>query len=553
MPFSSKQAIGLLTFLITFTFLSQELFSAKASPASPKMQEIPGNSHVQTGKQSPFRNQKCNILIWGGGYSPSGNQISLESNIRYFERIKEKIGLGGFPVKTLFADGKDPSRDIQFLDPNFTIPESTRVLAEVLGSHRGLLNQYRNNRISADGSSSVNEIDNWIEEINSTSPHSLNLIYFTGHGGKGDKKTPHNTHTYLWNNSKIKVSELSKKMDKLPVSQKNIFIMVQCYSGGFANIIFEDGDPEKGLSKHNRAGFFATVHDRVAAGCTPDIREKNYREYSTRFWEALSGESRMGKKTVSPDYNMDGKTSLSEAHAYVIIHSETIDIPVKTSDIFLRNTISFNFDQNSSKGEIKKRILPADVNQTVEKILNLSDSIGTFLKFATPSSEAIITSLANKLQLNGSKIYNETKVKVNGFKIKKDKLSKDKKSKEDQKRKVKDKLKLLIKKEWPELTNLLHPKAFELQRAEGSKKLLMLVQKENNWSKIIELKTEIARIEKERFITEKNQALAIRLQRELENVFLKEKLYAESPFKIMDYDKITELENLVLGDLKKSL
>ena len=81
----------------------------------------------------------------------------------------------------------------------------------------------------------------------------------------------------------------------------------------------------------------------------------------------------------------------------------------------------------------------------------------------------------------------------------------------------------------------------------------MLVQKENNWSKIIELKTEIARIEKERFITEKNQALAIRLQRELENVFLKEKLYAESPFKIVDYDKITELENLVLGDLEKSL
>ena len=42
MPFSSKQAIGLLTFLITFTFLSQELFSAKASPASPKMQKPQG-------------------------------------------------------------------------------------------------------------------------------------------------------------------------------------------------------------------------------------------------------------------------------------------------------------------------------------------------------------------------------------------------------------------------------------------------------------------------------------------------------------------------------
>lgn len=550
MPFFLKQAICLLTSLITFQFLQQELFSEKIPPPSPKVQKVSGKSHAQTSKQLSFQNEKCNILIWGGGYSPSGNQISLESNIRYFGRIREKIGLGGFPVKTLFADGKDPSRDIQFLDPNFTIPESTRILAEVLGSHRGLLNQYRNNRISADGSSSVKEIDNWIEEINSTSPHSLNLVYFTGHGGKGDKKNPHNTHTYLWNNSKIKVSELSKKMDKLPVSQKSIFIMVQCYSGGFANIIFKDGDPRKGLSKHYRAGFFATVHDRVAAGCTPDIREKNYREYSTRFWEALCGESRMGKKTISPDYNKDGKTSLNEAHAYVIIHSETIDIPVKTSDIFLRHTVSFNFDQNSSKVEIKKRILPADVNQTSEKVLNLSDSIGTFLKFATPSSQAIITSLAKKLRLNGFKIYNETKVKVNDFKNKREKLSKDKKSKEDQKRKVKDNLKLLIKKEWPELTNLLHPKVIELQGAEESKKLLMLVQKENNWSKMIELRSEIARIEKERFITEKKQVLAIRLQRELENVLLKEKLYSETPLEADNYDKITELEKLVLGDLE---
>lgn len=530
--------------------MGQELFSEKAPHPSPNVQKVSGKSHAQTNTQLSFQNEKCNILIWGGGYSPSGNQISLESNIRYFGRIREKIGLGGFPMKTLFADGKDPSRDIQFLDPNFTIPESTRILAEVLGSNRGLLNQYRNNRISADGSSTVKEIDNWIEEINSTSPHSLNLVYFTGHGGKGDKKTPHNTHTYLWNNSKIKVSELSKKMDKLPVSQKTIFIMVQCYSGGFANIIFKDGDPKKGLSQHNRAGFFATVHDRVAAGCTPDIREKNYREYSTRFWEALCGESRMGKKTISPDYNKDGKTSLNEAHAYVIIHSETIDIPVKTSDIFLRNTVSFNFDQNSSKVEIKERILPADVNQTSEKVLNLSDSIGTFLKFATPSSQAIITSLAKKLRLNGSKIYNETKVKVNDFKNKREKLSKDKKSKEDQKRKVKDNLKLLIKKEWPELTNLLHPKVIELQRAEESKKLLMLVQKENNWSKMIELRNEIARLEKERFITEKKQVLAIRLRRELENVFLKEKLYSELPLEAGNYDKITELEKLVLGDLE---
>ena len=168
------------------------------------------------------------------------------------------------------------------------------------------------------------------------------MIYFTGHGGKGDKKEPFNTTAHLWNNQKVKVSDLAKKLDLLPMSQSVILIMVQCYSGGFANFIFKDGNPKKELHQQPRAGFFATTHDRVAAGCTPDIREANYQEYSTKFWEALCGESRVGNQITKPDFNGDGRTSLSEAHAYVIINSKTIDIPIKTSDIFLRKYSELN-------------------------------------------------------------------------------------------------------------------------------------------------------------------------------------------------------------------
>ena len=100
--------------------------------------------------------------------------------------------------------------------------------------------------------------------------------------------------------------------------------MVQCYSGGFANIIFNEGDADKGLTDHTRAGFCATLHTRLAAGCTPDINEANYREYSTYFWEALFGETRLGKKVKKPDYDGDGKTSYAEAHAYTILKSSTI-------------------------------------------------------------------------------------------------------------------------------------------------------------------------------------------------------------------------------------
>ena len=91
-----------------------------------------------------------------------GNQISLESNVRYFHRIKNKIGLEKFASRTLFADGVNEARDIQFRDPNFVVSESNLIIAEMFGSTRGLYNQYRDNLLNAYGSSSENELDKWL-------------------------------------------------------------------------------------------------------------------------------------------------------------------------------------------------------------------------------------------------------------------------------------------------------------------------------------------------------------------------------------------------------
>ena len=82
-----------------------------------------------------------------------------------------------------------------------------------------------------------------------------NLIYFTGHGGKGDSKNPHNTTAYLWSTNRLKVTDFVKKLDQLPEKQPTILVMVQCYSGGFANVIFKEGNPKNEVSSHSRAGF----------------------------------------------------------------------------------------------------------------------------------------------------------------------------------------------------------------------------------------------------------------------------------------------------------
>jgi hypothetical protein len=523
----------------------------------------PSNNVLDQEKRIQANTPNFNILIWGGGYSPSGNEISLESNVKYLQRVQSKIGLGSFDSKILFADGTDPARDLQFFDPQFVVPKSNLILAEVFGSTRGIYNQYRSNQLQTNVESTENEIDTWINDLNQTSPHSINLIYFTGHGGKADKKEPFNTTAYLWDNKKLKVSDFAKKMNRIPQQQSTILVMVQCYSGGYANIIFKDADPVKGLHKHARAGFFATVRDRVAAGCTPDIREENYQEYSTRFWEALCGETRTGNIINTPDYDQDGATSLLEAHSYVIINSNTIDIPVKTTDVFLRkfsatkptNDQNVSTPEASDKSRQKKlssSILNADSNSSLQTRIPSAwlypeDPIRKIYSKASTESKAIITQLSQRLGLIEPNRFKEADHTINQLKKKREELSKKKKEKEDQRKQLQIRIKNRLKKEWPELSNLHHPKIDFIKHKNNSKKLVELANINKDWEKMISIKNEISKIEKQRFQLEKKQILGFRLKREIENVVLEIALpKINAPDIVQKYEQLAQLERTIL-------
>ena len=542
----------LILSLLFFLCFSQD------SKSEIKKREIEPKRNISATSGIESDEQNFNLLILGGGYSPSGNEVSLESNVKYLHRQKDKIGLSKFKTKTFFADGMASSRDIKYRNPTFTVPEPNLILAEIFGSTRGIFNQYRNNHLNADGASSIKEFDDWIKDLNSSSVQSSNLIYFTGHGGKGEKKTPNNTTAYLWNNYKFKVSEFTKKLDSLPSDQTFILVMVQCYSGGFADYIFREGDEKKGLHPQIRAGFFATVHDRVAAGCTPDIREENYQEYSTYFWEALCGESRIGKKIPKPDFDGDGKTSLTEAHAYVVIHSNTIDIPIKTSDMFLRSFSSFEPPQEESaiiglENNAKEILSGRDSNSSKrefiqEEWLFRTDPISEILLSASPESKAIIQALARKLSLQDENLFENAEDKIKEIKKRREELAKAKKAKDEQKKKLKNKIKTRLLKEWPELANMQHPKVDTLKKTGNSSKLITLSNQDNEWSDYKKRREESAQIENERFKLEKKQVLAMRLTHEIENVVLRVALPKISTKKVANhYSQIEKLEKTIFG------
>jgi hypothetical protein len=121
--------------------------------------------------------------------------------------------------------------------------------------------------------------------------------------------------------------------------------MVECFSGAFANLLFEHGDPTSSLSPHHICGFFASVPQRMAAGCTPEVNEANYRDFTSYFFAALTGVDRLGKPVTGADYNRDGHVGMDEAYAYTLIHDDSIDTPMCTSDVFLRHYVTTSNEQ----------------------------------------------------------------------------------------------------------------------------------------------------------------------------------------------------------------
>tara|TARA_Y100001933_G_C19012013_1_gene569285 strand:+ start:4860 stop:6467 length:1608 start_codon:yes stop_codon:yes gene_type:complete len=511
----------------------------KVPEAAPEAQaKEDANKEITHSAPSPIeKKHPFSLLVFGGGYSPSGNQVSLESNVKYLRRIRSAMGLGEAEMKTFFADGMDKGRDLQFFDPSFRIPEVNQIMAELLGSTRGIANQYRTNKLAPDDKSSIAAIDKWIASRKRIGGDQTNLVYFTGHGGKGDKKTPQNTSAYLWDNARLKVSDFVKKIDQLPKEQACVFVMVQCYSGGFANVIFKEGDPKKGLSDHPRAGFFATVHDRVAAGCTPDIREKNYKEYSTRFWEGLCGESRIGKKVKKPDFDKDGKTSLAEAHAYVVLRSDTIDIPIKTSDVFLRK-----FSSLTPPRDAKEKTEP-------ESFCLVGEELKELVKGASRESKAVANGLSRKLSLNQPKRHEEAKKLLETLKKKRASIVAEKKKHDEERGKLKRSLAARLRKKWPELKNFHHPTVISLYRKANADEVKQTVDGDGSWKRYQELTKKSREKEKERFAIEKKEVLVMRLIRELETIVLEKNLpLIADQETVKRFETLTKLEQLILPD-----
>ncbi len=355
------------------------------------------------------------FLTIGGGYSPTGNQASLEANVVFFQQILDEKHRQSRSHDIYFADGHDAAADLQVLatkKPQQTKLPATEVLASLHRRRGAEQVEYRNHRVpNVAGPLDPALIRASLEKIAKTARTGDRLIvYVTAHGSPGGKDDSYNTTIDCWNDKKITAREFTKWLNELPSGVPVLMVMAQCYCGGFAHTIFDNLDESKGLAPQLRAGFFAQQHNLMAAGCRPDI--DNDDEFSSYFWGAIVGRSRTGVPVDGADIDKNGVISFAEAYAHAVTASRTIDIPLRTSDILLRTYSRMAKDLTSpAAGSDAKAVAdkdsepdakptsPATPDETRPQpnLSSLTGPLQSFVDRGCPVAGRIVTALGKEL------------------------------------------------------------------------------------------------------------------------------------------------------------
>lgn len=365
------------------------------------------------------------FLTIGGGYEPAGNQASLEANVVFFQQLLSDKHRQTRRHDIYFADGTDPAADLQILDekPAGSEPPATELLAS-LHRRRGQFNvTYRNHRVAEiAGPLDPELIRAGLDALAKTVQSGDRLIvYVTAHGSAGPKNDPFNTTIDCWNEHKITAREFSAWLAKLPAEVPVVMVMAQCYCGGFGHAIFQELDEAKGFTPQLRAGFFAQQHNLPAAGCRPDIEHDE--EFSSYFWGALAGHSRNGVPIEGCDLDGNGVVSFAEAYAHAVIAGETIDIPLRTSEVLLRTFSRFSpkaeaGDDDSrsesqeaesaksqlqepgddaGKDETDQRPAPSESAKEKPALATVGGTLKSYVEGGHPVSARIVSELSKKL------------------------------------------------------------------------------------------------------------------------------------------------------------
>jgi hypothetical protein len=259
------------------------------------------------------------LTIVGGGYSPESNQVSLETQTEGLSRA-----LGAARPLVLFGSEDPEERVVQVLAP--AADPVGDLLAMVFDEEANTEVDYRASTLARNGPATRNAVLAALDR-SATSAEGA-VLFGLGHGSKPDADKP--ATISLWGeDEQLGADALARHLDKTPRRGPLALVLGHCHSGGFVDVLYEGGKSGGEPARPARCVLAAIPPDREAAGCTADLQDPSARSYMALMAAAF-------ERGGEADFDGDGRVSLAEAHAFARLHDATIDVPVSSSESFLR-------------------------------------------------------------------------------------------------------------------------------------------------------------------------------------------------------------------------
>lgn len=276
------------------------------------------------------------IWIIGGGASLHSSQAQIELNVKWEREVIIRQAKKA-RLQIFYTDGDNPESDIFAWHAPVESPRTLQPLARVFDAQGANGEQFYSNTVpGVNGTTRAPELVARLrKEFSKLVPGDRVLFIFYGHGTYNDADVADNA-LRLWGNTLLTARDLEKMLSEINPTIPVRLILPQCYSGGFARVIHPGAEATRTLVPHNRCAFMSVADDRESEGCTPSINIGDFRDYSTYFFAALDGRTRLGQKlSASPDLDANGFISLREAHFYSMANAVSTDLPRSTSEVYL--------------------------------------------------------------------------------------------------------------------------------------------------------------------------------------------------------------------------
>ena len=234
--------------------------------------------------------------------------------------LLRRRGVAPERIHVFSADGEDPAADLTTRDttpPDFWLIEDTGLGNRLKPSVQLTDTSWRAVKLHP---ARLADLRQWFDAAQrEILPGDRLLVFVTDHGGPG-RSGPGSGMISLWH-EQLTVRELRLLLDRLAPKVQVVTVMSQCYSGAFADLMYDGGAsaPPSG----NTCGFFATTADDKAYGCYPEGQDRDRVGYAFELIDALNRQS-----------------TVTQAHNQVMQSDSTPDRPRRTSDAYLSRLLS---------------------------------------------------------------------------------------------------------------------------------------------------------------------------------------------------------------------